>query len=223
MKEKIKHFWREELKPGHDEVTTILKSQQNEIEEEENFRLKGSILYDCIGIIGEGLVFGGLPASGIGMKTVALLLDEGHIFYSKGNIMEKLKNAEKILKKYDAIRMKMNSYLSPSGGNKFSSLKSLIKDIQNIISHIEPFNNWKWLPDILINESPNLSKLFQLGNDKNNIFITGASIAHRVKNIVYNFKKLMDGKMCKEATVLENIIEEIQSEYDDMKKVLFET
>lgn len=217
-------MWREEFKAGHDEAITKLKSQQNEIEEEENFRLKGSIFYDCIGIIGEGLVLGGLPLHGMVMRGVTGFLDGGHTFYSKENILKKLENAEKILKKYDTSRIKMNSYLSLLGVKTFSSLKGLIKEIQHIISHIKSSNTWKWLPDILYKESLNLYQLFNLDNEKalkEDSFMTGASIVHRLTRIGFNFYDIMNGKMCDEANVLENIIEEIQSEYDDLEKILF--
>lgn len=217
-KEKAKQVWTEELKPGHDEATTKLKRQRDEIEAEKNFKIKGSILYNCLGIIEDGWAFGFF---GI-WPSISSILDGLHAFYLKGNILEELENSEKVLRKYDTIRLRMDTYLSPLGVNTFPSLKLYIKDIQNMISHIESSRSWKSLTKIVLGNSFNLYKSFFGDKEKDDSFVEGAPIAYRLINLGYDIYDLTDGIMCDEANVLEKIIMEIQSEYDNLERVLFE-
>lgn len=215
-------MWEEELKPGFAEATTKLKSKRNEIEKEENFKIKGSILFNAVGIIEDVWTFGGI--GGI-WGSVGNCLGVGHAFYSKRIIIEKLENAENILRKYDAIRLRMNSYLSPLGVEKLPSLEGLIKDIQNSISHLRSSNSWKYLINCMLKESNKLYKLMKGDKEnalKDDMLLMGFPIAYRLINIGFDIYDLMDGKMCDEANVLENIIMKIQSDHENLEKVLFQ-
>lgn len=154
--------------------------------------------------------------------SVSSILDGLHAFYLKGNILEELENSEKVLRKYDTIRLTMDTYLASLGVNTFPTIKVSINNIQNMISHIRSIHNSKHLIQIVLMYSFNLYKLFSTNKEKDDSFVEGLPIAYRLIHLGYDIYDLTDGIMCDEANVLEKIIMEIQSEYDNLEKVLFE-
>lgn len=61
-----------------------------------------------------------------------------------------------------------------------------------------------------------------MDKEKDDSFVEGVPVVYRLVHLGYNIYDLTDGIMCDEANVLEKIIMEIQSEYDNLEKVLFE-
>lgn len=163
----------------------------------------------------------GLAYFGI-WPSVSSIVDGIHAYNSKGNILAELEKSEKLLRKYDTVRLRMDAYLAPLGVNTFPTIKLNIKDIQNMISHLRSTYNSNHLMTIVLSNSFNLYKFFFTNKEKDDSFVEGLPIAFRLIHLGYDIYDLTDGIMCDEANVLEKIIMEIQSEYDNLEKVLFE-